>query len=307
MDINKNIQYSIIIPHRNRPHLLLRLLGSIPPRDDIQVIVVDDNSESSIANADFFRKIESQGIVVIRLEKCRGAGHARNLGLQHAKGTWVLFADCDDYFITIPFSTLLATPKPNNCEVLVWNAEFISDKETHQYQTDLAPFVCHTDTDSLYLNHLPVWTKMIRQDIIEKTPIRFEETMHANDVMFAAILSQEITCYHTTATSIYVYDTTSSHLTKSRALKSILTRTNAELRALCYLKKKGKFIWHGPYWLGELCRKNYHIYLFFILRCLIHLGVQHTKYMYTFSCRSVGVSPTPYKTFIKRKGRWINK
>lgn len=38
--------YSIIIPHRNIPHLLRRCLASIPARDDIQTIVVDDNSDS---------------------------------------------------------------------------------------------------------------------------------------------------------------------------------------------------------------------------------------------------------------------
>lgn len=38
------INYSIIIPHYGIPELLGRCLRSIPERDDIQVIVVDDNS-----------------------------------------------------------------------------------------------------------------------------------------------------------------------------------------------------------------------------------------------------------------------
>lgn len=40
-------KYSIIIPHYNIPELLQRCLDSIPERDDVQVIVVDDNSDSS--------------------------------------------------------------------------------------------------------------------------------------------------------------------------------------------------------------------------------------------------------------------
>jgi len=39
--------YSIIIPHYNIPELLMRCLKSIPKRDDIQVIVVDDGSPDS--------------------------------------------------------------------------------------------------------------------------------------------------------------------------------------------------------------------------------------------------------------------
>jgi glycosyltransferase involved in cell wall biosynthesis len=37
--------YSFIIPHKNCPDLLQRCVDSIPDRDDVQVIVVDDNSD----------------------------------------------------------------------------------------------------------------------------------------------------------------------------------------------------------------------------------------------------------------------
>lgn len=36
--------FSIIIPHKDIPDLLMRCLRSIPMSEDIQVIVVDDNS-----------------------------------------------------------------------------------------------------------------------------------------------------------------------------------------------------------------------------------------------------------------------
>lgn len=38
------INYSIIIPHKNISSLLRRCLDSIPERDDLEIIVVDDNS-----------------------------------------------------------------------------------------------------------------------------------------------------------------------------------------------------------------------------------------------------------------------
>ena len=39
------ISYSIIIPHKNTPSLLQRCLDSIPQRSDIEIIIVDDNSD----------------------------------------------------------------------------------------------------------------------------------------------------------------------------------------------------------------------------------------------------------------------
>ena len=43
-----NYIYSIIIPHKNSPELLSRCLDSIPNRDDLQVVIVDDNSDENI-------------------------------------------------------------------------------------------------------------------------------------------------------------------------------------------------------------------------------------------------------------------
>lgn len=44
-DVRCMIVYSFIIPHKNCPVLLNRCLDSIPIRDDVQIIVVDDNSD----------------------------------------------------------------------------------------------------------------------------------------------------------------------------------------------------------------------------------------------------------------------
>ena len=48
-----NSQFTIIIPHKEIPDLLMRCLKSIPVSEDIQVIVVDDNS--SDADVIFFK------------------------------------------------------------------------------------------------------------------------------------------------------------------------------------------------------------------------------------------------------------
>ena len=42
----QEFNYSFIIPHKNCPDLLQRCVDSIPERDDVQVIVVDDNSDN---------------------------------------------------------------------------------------------------------------------------------------------------------------------------------------------------------------------------------------------------------------------
>ena len=89
--------YSIIIPHRNTSRLLERLLQSIPWKHSPQVIVVDNKS-----TADELRAVESlrssYHFSLYSSSGC-GAGDARNVGLSHADGEWVLFADSDDYYL----------------------------------------------------------------------------------------------------------------------------------------------------------------------------------------------------------------
>ena len=67
------INYSIIIPHKNSPELLNRCLASIPQRNDIEIIVVDDNSDSA-------KKPQTSriGVKIINIEKenSKGAGRA---------------------------------------------------------------------------------------------------------------------------------------------------------------------------------------------------------------------------------------
>jgi glycosyltransferase involved in cell wall biosynthesis len=94
--------YSIIIPHKNIPELLERCLASIPQRDDVQVIVVDDSSDPKIVDFTRFpgRNRPHTEIIFHRSDigGQGGAGYARNCGIEVAKGRWLVFADADDLF-----------------------------------------------------------------------------------------------------------------------------------------------------------------------------------------------------------------
>ena len=93
-----NINYSFIIPHKNCPELLQRCIDSIPERDDIQVIVVDDNSEED--KKPDLRSHKNLQVILLDATRSKGAGRARNVGLDHAIGKWLVFADSDDFFVT---------------------------------------------------------------------------------------------------------------------------------------------------------------------------------------------------------------
>lgn len=91
--------FSIIIITRNRAGIIANVLQTIKwlefPRDQFEVVVVDNGSEDGTANA-VSRVMEASDINWrIIFEPVPGLCSARNAGLATAKGKWIAFLDDD--------------------------------------------------------------------------------------------------------------------------------------------------------------------------------------------------------------------
>lgn len=74
-----------------------------------QLLLVDDGStDGSVAVARQWAMNDNRVQILQTDPPCpRGAGYARNLGIQHAQGTWITFLDADDYYLPNRFDTIL--------------------------------------------------------------------------------------------------------------------------------------------------------------------------------------------------------
>ena len=88
---------TIVIPHFNGSDLLEKLISSIPSDKGIQIIVVDDQSEAAHIRA--IEQLKLKYNFEFYQNEIKSSGLCRNLGLEKAKGEWVIFADSDDYFM----------------------------------------------------------------------------------------------------------------------------------------------------------------------------------------------------------------
>ena len=95
---------SIIIPHYNSRISLFRLLDSIEWNKLTEVIVVDDNSSSSEFNLIELQKKYPEAKFLIN-HKGKGAGGARNCGIEKSTGKFLMFADSDDFLLKNYFKT----------------------------------------------------------------------------------------------------------------------------------------------------------------------------------------------------------
>jgi len=88
---------SVVIPAYNAESYIQSTLDSVfnQTYQNIEVIVVDDGSNDStqsILNA------YPHNVVVIKTEN-KGVSHARNIGIEKAKGEWIAFVDSDDLWL----------------------------------------------------------------------------------------------------------------------------------------------------------------------------------------------------------------
>ncbi|WP_295693323.1 mycofactocin biosynthesis glycosyltransferase MftF [Lapillicoccus sp.] len=80
----------VVVPVRDRPAQLDRLLGALPPQ--VRVVVVDDGSTDEESTA---RIACRHGATVVRHEVSRGPAAARNTGFRAADAAYVAFLDSD--------------------------------------------------------------------------------------------------------------------------------------------------------------------------------------------------------------------
>jgi glycosyltransferase involved in cell wall biosynthesis len=89
---------SVIIPTRNRSHLLADALGSVLHQSwrDVQVLVIDDASDEAHWRDVQRLAASAASVQLLRHPVQRGVSAARNLGLSLATGDYILFLDDDD-------------------------------------------------------------------------------------------------------------------------------------------------------------------------------------------------------------------
>jgi len=184
--------YSIIIPHHNIPHLLKRCLDSIPRREDIQIIIIDDNSDSAKVDFKKFPGLEDPKVHLIFSKKGKGAGAARNEGLEVAKGKWLIFVDSDDFltenalniwdrYLTSDFDIVYSMVTSVDCETLQLSDRHLEKENSYRKYKE------SKDKLSLWLrySYTEPWGKLIKREFIIKNNIKFQESKVANDFLFS--------------------------------------------------------------------------------------------------------------------------
>ena len=204
-------KYSIIIPHHNSSVMLTRMLNSIPEREDIQIVVIDDHSDTSEIEA--LKKLTHINLELYFLPENHGAGYARNIGLETVLGEWTLVVDADDVFADNTFDVFDKNVE-DELELLCFCVKCYdaSTGEISKYK-DMSD-----ESVRMFLNketkysrnrfryrNTVCWNKLVRTVFLKKNNIWFEDCAVNNDVYYALQIGHKASKIKVIPDELYYY------------------------------------------------------------------------------------------------------
>lgn len=186
-----NDTVSIIVPIYNKEKYLEKCLDSILGQTyrDLEIVLVDDGSQDD--SLEICRKYaESDERIHIYAKENGGVASARNLGIEKSQGSFLAFADPDDYLHPECISLLKKAVEETGVEIAYCHAVDVNantgetrtvSEETGQYK--VIPVMEYDWVDRR--SHSVSWGAVYRRSIVEN--IRFEGDLKiGEDTLFLA-------------------------------------------------------------------------------------------------------------------------
>lgn len=247
-----NINFSIIIPHKNTPDLLRMCLDSIPKRDDVQIIVVDDNSDKDKVDFEHFPGLNEERTEVYLTKEGKGAGYARNVGLQHAIGKWVVFADADDYFH--PCINDIFDECVNLSEDIVFfkgdSINLIDGSNGHRADSlnERIDIAINTSNFQPALFYSSPWCKVFKSNLLKSNDILFNEVPCGNDVVFMAKVARFANVFRAFDITAYCITCSDTSITAQKTNTTEEIRLQQDIIGLKIYKERYKLTRTDKYW-----------------------------------------------------------
>lgn len=186
---------TIITPVYNTADYLPCCLDSIARQTftNYELICVDDSSTDNSAEI-IESHAEKDGRIVLLRNPGKGAADARNLGLDHASGDYIIFLDSDDFFVETMLEEALDLADEHRADLVIFAGRRF-DESTSEISDTLDfcwpsgkvenPFSKKELPDDLFQITYPgPCAKLFKAQLIESHHLRFEHLANTEDVSF---------------------------------------------------------------------------------------------------------------------------
>lgn len=228
--INGKYKLSIIIPAYNAENYVARCFDSILQSVDVdyyEVLFVDDGSTDNtfeLAN-NFIRDKDATQIRIIRQKNSR-QGAARNNGIAHAQGRYVMFVDVDDCINPIGFKKYYVQATENNLDMLRFAfKEYDADGNfvvSHQSQFDENHI--YSGQEAILMDYTigSSCGTLFRRDFLINSGIYFREDMAHEDCEYMLRLLPKVERMMVLPVPLYTYCWNENSTDRSKSAASVL-------------------------------------------------------------------------------------
>ena len=248
---------SIIIPVYNACNCLEKCLNSLVFQTEkrLEIIAVDDGSqdESLQILQDFARRHPQLKVLS---QANGGPGAARQLGLQHATGDYIMFCDADDSYT------------PNMCALMLqkieeYNADWgVCDAQVEGVQSRNRTKELTTSNHGAYTpQNIPslgmgLWCYIFRKSVIDKFSVCFPSFFYGEDAAFIAKYLYVSYSYFVLAEKLYVYNANETSLmgtiSQAQGLKRLTDSIGVQFDLYRFLEQHNLFSTHQNTYFDQL-------------------------------------------------------
>ena len=240
------MNFSIIIPHYKNINGLKRLIESIPLRDDVEIIIIDDFSFEPNLLKEFIEKMNNPMISKILFNESNlGPGLTRNKGIKIAKGKYIVFADSDDFF-TKEINSIFDKYISKTYDIVYFkptsdDSYGVNIGSRHIYYENLINEYLSSDSDSslekLKYSYGIVTSKFYLREFLITNKIIFLDYRIGEDRLFSVQAAKHTTNIDVSSLAYYCYTDEKNSITKLKSYKNIKDEVNAHIEYTDFIKK----------------------------------------------------------------------
>ena len=265
------MRFSVVIPVYNVKEYLEKCVRSVLAQDcaDYEVLLVDDGStDGSGALCDEIAARHPEAVRVIHKPN-GGLGDARNVGLEHALGDYLVFLDSDDYIDAAMLSELSEQVDATHADIITFGFRVDKDGDTSGVHIDPLPegrIFTLADTPELLLALPNAWNRIYTRRLFLETGIRYPGRVWYEDIRTTTKLFAQANSVVSVHRPYYYYVVRENSITRNKNVARNREILDAFDDLLGYYRDNNLF----ERYRDELCRLAIdHIFLAASVRVLL--------------------------------------
>lgn len=243
---------SAIVPVYNGEKYIFRCIESILAQTfkDFELLIVNDGSYDNTSGLCEHFAQNDQRIKVFQQDN-RGVSAARNLGIENAKGKYILFIDADDEVLPSYFNSLYFSPQIPK-KILIFQNHLLKSefegKNNIQNNSDeeyLITKLQSAEQRPAFLFTGPPWAKLFDLEIIQNKEIRFVNVVNEDHIFHLEYLLHLSTIKKAPGAD-YIYNNINDQsnslkrLSFENSYKSLQTMVPLTQKVICKFKIQNK-------------------------------------------------------------------